>query len=275
MGLFTGCLLASDIDDTLMQNGEISGRNVEKIEYFLREGGRFSLATGRSIGAVIPILEKVGHLSASVLTNGSMIYDFENQDILYQAFLNKEDIDITRKVLDMGLEVGIEVHSGFDVLTLARTCETDDHQAYESLPTCLIEFEEAAKRPWNKVLYMFQRESDRFAVKTMIQQEKPGCKFCDTSVMIDRRRRVYYEQFPQGISKATTLRKLCSLLSVEKGKFFAIGDFDNDLEMLQLADISAAPLNACEKVKQIVNFVAGPCKDGAVADFIDYLSRKE
>ena len=34
MGIFDGCLLASDIDGTLLLNGEIPKINLEKIDWF-------------------------------------------------------------------------------------------------------------------------------------------------------------------------------------------------------------------------------------------------
>ena len=53
MGLFDGCLLACDIDGTLLINDFMPQQNIEKIKYFVSEGGKFSLATGRTAGAVI------------------------------------------------------------------------------------------------------------------------------------------------------------------------------------------------------------------------------
>ena len=41
MGIFDGCLLASDIDGTLQENGYINPKNIEKIKYFVQEGGKF------------------------------------------------------------------------------------------------------------------------------------------------------------------------------------------------------------------------------------------
>ena len=40
MGIFDGCLLACDIDDTLVKNGYINPKNIEKIHYFISEGGK-------------------------------------------------------------------------------------------------------------------------------------------------------------------------------------------------------------------------------------------
>ena len=81
MGLFSDCLFGCDIDGTLLVNGIINPRNIEKIEYFISEGGYFSLCTGRTVGAVSPVLEKIKNISPSVVANGCMIYDFETQDV--------------------------------------------------------------------------------------------------------------------------------------------------------------------------------------------------
>lgn len=49
-----------------------------------------------------------------------MIYDYENKRVLNELFIDKSDYYIVKKVMDMGLDVGIEVHSGDRVLTLAE-----------------------------------------------------------------------------------------------------------------------------------------------------------
>ena len=56
-----------------------------------------------------------------------------------------------------------------------------------------------------------------------------------------------------------------------KGKTFAIGDYYNDIYMLKAADISACPSESPEDIKESVDFVGCACRDGAVADFIEYL----
>ena len=73
MGIFDGCLLACDIDGTLMINGYINPKNVEKIEYFMSEGGKFSISTGRSVCAIGDVLRQVKRISPSIVANGCMI----------------------------------------------------------------------------------------------------------------------------------------------------------------------------------------------------------
>ncbi len=273
MGIFSGCLFACDIDGTLMSSGKINPRNIEKIEFFMNEGGYFSLSTGRTVGAVGPVLDKIKRVSPSVVANGCMIYDYENKKTLDELFLPENDYYIAKKVLDMGLNVGIEAHSGEKILTINETQETRDHQEYEWISGENVSFEEASKYRWNKVVFFFDNENDLSSVKEMIAKEKPLSAFSDTSAVIAGRKRKYYEQFPAGVSKASELDKLKNILKIEKGCYFAMGDYYNDLEMIKNADISAVPEDTPDDIKAYADYIAGSCEDGAVADFIEYLTK--
>lgn len=273
MGIFSGCLFACDIDGTLMSSGKINPRNIEKIEFFMNEGGYFSLSTGRTVGAVGPVLDKIKRVSPSVVANGCMIYDYENKKTLDELFLPENEYYIAKKVLDMGLNVGIEAHSGEKILTINETQETRDHQEYEWISGENVSFEEASKYRWNKVVYFFDNEKELALVKAMIAKEKAVSAFSDTSAVISGRKRKYYEQFPAGVSKASELVKLKNILKIEKGCYFAMGDYYNDLEMIKNADISAVPEGTPDDIKAYADYIAGSCEDGAVADFIEYLTK--
>ena len=175
----------------------------------------------------------------------------------------------------MGLDVGIEVHSGDRVLTLCRTAETDIHQKYEWLESTDISFTQAENYRWNKVVMLFSNIADRDAVKEMIAKQRTSSDFIDTSAVIAGKKRDYYEQFPKGVSKASALDRLCEILKVKKGCLFAMGDYYNDLEMIKKADISAVPFGTPDDIKQYADYETVRCEDGAVADFIDYLAKKK
>ena len=61
MGKFTGVLLASDFDNTLVYTEEalrtgvpvppLSEKNRAALKYFMAEGGRFAVSTGRALAA--------------------------------------------------------------------------------------------------------------------------------------------------------------------------------------------------------------------------------
>ncbi len=274
MGLFTGCLLASDIDGTLMASGYINPRNIKKIEYFMSEGGYFSLSTGRTAGAVSPVTEQLKRFSPSVVANGCMIYDFSNNSVLYEKVLPPSSLTIIKKVLEIGGDIGIEAHNGPIVLDIKSTDETLAHQEYEKLETIACSYEDAYKYSLNKLLFTFSNEQERTKYKEIIGNAPAGTVFLDTVAEIDGRKRYYYELLPKGVSKALALDKLTEILKIDKGSLFAIGDYYNDLEMIKKADIGAVTKDTPDDIKAYADFIAGSCEDGAVADFIDYLTEK-
>lgn len=272
MGIFEGCLLACDVDGTLVENGYINPKNIEKIEYFMSEGGFFSIATGRSVTAISSVTEKIKKFSPSVVANGSMIYDYVKGEIVYEDFLAREDYNIVKDVLESQLNVGIEVHTGDRIFTIRRTPQTDIHQVYERLETTEMSFEKACEYNWNKLLFTGDDLSDFEKLKE-ISKKYTNSDFVATAVCLKSGKQDYYEQLPKGVSKASAIIKLCDIFNIKKGCSYAIGDFYNDVEMLENADICAVPDGSPEEVKALADFVAVSCKDGAVADFIDYLTK--
>lgn len=272
MGLFDGCLLASDIDGTLQESGYINPKSVEKIKYFVAEGGKFCLCTGRSIGAIKGVLKEVGVTDYSVVANGSMIFDNNENKILYQEFLPDNDRLVAQKIYNSLPTVGIEIHSEGEVFTLRQTYETDCHQHYEDLPTDILDFNSLLDYNWNKALYALEKEAQYDELKRLTAGETQGCDFMTTTATIDDVKRFYFEQLPKGTTKFSTLEKLCAIAGIKKGGLFAIGDYYNDLEMIKNADVSAVTADTPDDIKQYAHFIAGSCRDGAVADFIDYLS---
>lgn len=275
MGIFDGCLLASDIDGTLLLSDYLPQKNIEKIEYFIREGGAFALATGRTAGAVSSVTSRIKNLSPSIVANGSVIYDFNNDFALYEQFVPQEDRYIVKKVLEGCGTVGIEIHSGKKVLVVNCNQETIDHEKYENLTAISLDYEAALSYNWNKVLYLFGDKDEAKAVKKIIDNCSHNSQFVDTTAIIDGRRRYYYEHVPKNISKATTLKVLCKKLNIKQGCCYAIGDYFNDLEMIKTADIGAALVDSPDEVKAVADTVVCQAKNGAVAEFIDYLTERK
>lgn len=275
MGIFDGCLLASDIDGTLLLSDYLPQKNIEKIEYFIREGGAFALATGRTAGAVSSVTSRIKNLSPSIVANGSVIYDFNNDVAIYEQFVPREDRYIVKKVLEGCSTVGIEIHSGKKVLVANCNQETIDHEKYENLTAISLDYEAALGYNWNKVLYLFSNKEEADTVKKIIADCRHNSQFVDTTAIIDGRRRYYYEHVPKNISKASTLKTLCEKLNIKTGCCYAIGDYFNDLEMIKTADIGAALVDSPKEVKAVADTVVCEAKNGAVAEFIDYLTERK
>lgn len=88
MGKFDGLLLVSDFDDTLYDSHHrVPERNLKALDYFRRQGGRFTVATGRAHRTFAPHVHLVPIDVPVVLSNGSALYDFHQGRRLVQTLL--------------------------------------------------------------------------------------------------------------------------------------------------------------------------------------------
>ena len=81
----------------------------------------------------------------------------------------------------------------------------------------------------------------------------------------------FLEMLPRGAQKGSGLVELAQIMGISVFQTVAIGDYYNDLEMLQQAGIAATVAAAPEDIKRICRLVVGECDNGAVADLIEYL----
>lgn len=73
---------------------------------------------------------------------------------------------------------------------------------------------------------------------------------------------------PQGISKATGLKEICTLIGCRMDEVVAVGDSMNDLSMIREAGLGVAMGNAQEAVKDAADAIAPSNNDHGVAEVI-------
>lgn len=78
---------------------------------------------------------------------------------------------------------------------------------------------------------------------------------------------------PEDVDKSTGLKELLRLMGF-RGLVAAIGDSEVDVEMLRVADFKAAPSNADEVVKEVVDYVSSREDGEGVIDILELLKRE-
>jgi Cof subfamily protein (haloacid dehalogenase superfamily) len=79
----------------------------------------------------------------------------------------------------------------------------------------------------------------------------------------------YIEVLPPGASKGRGVRMLLDDLGIEPEEMLAIGDGENDLEMLQMAGVGVAMGNGKTAVKAIADYVTSDNNHSGVAEAIE------
>ena len=116
-GKFEGYLLVADFDDTFCpeHGAPVPEENRRAAQYFMDEGGLFTIATGRDVRSYYSIREKFTVNAPLVLSNGAVIFDGESGESWYESFLPfscRSDLIAAR---DAFPGTGVEVHRGADV----------------------------------------------------------------------------------------------------------------------------------------------------------------
>lgn len=266
---FQNYLLITDLDGTFLgKGGRLVPRNLEALARFRAGGGLFTIATGRvhlNIRAAISSPETLCSFPA-VLSNGAYLYDFQTHRALHEQFLPAECaerlIRLSRERFpDVPFRVSTPNTLRIEALTgyLADDARNYDPGALEIMRPA----EHWRMDDWYKIVY--RGEEERVVkVHRLIETE-----FCgQLTATRSGRRAVEIQNF--GCSKASGIVSLGAEMSAEgtARRVIACGDFENDIEMLQAADIAVCPENALPQVKALCDHVLCACDEGLIADVI-------
>ena len=79
-------LLITDMDGTFLPASKIPGRaDLQAVERFQKAGGRFSIATGRSLQASQQYFDLLTVNSPIIMCNGGMVYDINEKKQYYDV----------------------------------------------------------------------------------------------------------------------------------------------------------------------------------------------
>lgn len=266
---FDGLLIVSDIDNTLMHGDFIPEENKTAIKYFTSNGGYFTIASGRNHVTAVNIANSVGANSPLICVNGGMIYDQIEGKKLHNIFITEKIEEYLSIINDEfpDLCFGYVNDDGYFFNSLEKFAENFDKNVVEDLTKKgIYKKGKPADFPKNiskAIIVDTEQNTDK------IKEFGNSKNFQDVSFV--KTAGSFLEVIPKNINKGVGVLNLANILGIDKKGILAIGDFDNDIEMLLQAHISAAPENAPQRIKDLVTTVVKPCEQGAVADFIKYI----
>jgi len=275
MGVFTGYLIASDIDGTFVgKSGEIS-KNAEAIKYFTENGGRFTFATGR----LISHLREKGFLelinAPACLSNGSVVYDYENEKAVSEEPLPYTFSEYIAAVRDYLFE-----GATFSAVMNIAASESDKEVAskenaepptpelvvitgcLEEIDRQIAESREIANARMLKIVVRHKAAEDAVSFRKAVK-ELPF--FSETHIS---------RSWPIGVefnsikgTKGAALKIIKQALP-DVHTAIGIGDYENDLTLLECADIGVAVEGAVPELLKIASFTVCAADDFAIACLI-------
>lgn len=266
MGIFTGVLIASDYDGTLMPSDKRVTEDVRKaIRYFISEGGYFTVCTGRTYQGFHAYLRDI--INAPVLlANGGMAYDYKNKEIFFHDGINCEGIDALRAIRDLFPELAIEMYAFDDTYAINLHDNSIRHFTSQNIPYKSVSDPGEAALPWSKVMLIGSNGSIKKAQEFLSENHRE-ISFLPTNFGA-------LEILKNGVNKGTALLKLADKLGVERCNIYAAGDGYNDVDMLRIAAAAFVPSNGDEESKACATYIVSSSEERAIADVIDILRKK-
>lgn len=266
MGKFSGYLLASDFDGTLADSqGRIPEPVRDKLRYYIAEGGLFTVCTGRTKQGFH--LYSPDIINAPVLVaNGIMAYDFAAEKTVFCDGIGREDAGIVTALQRAFPGLCIELYSAdFRSFAICPNDRTRRHFAFQFIEWTEISTVDEAAVPIVKIML-----SCGAAHGGEIQ------RWLDRNIGAYRLKYIpstgdYVEIIRSNTGKGIGLRKLASVLGALPDRVFAVGDGENDLEMLSAASRCFVPENGCAAARAAASHIVRSNDEGAVAHAIEMI----
>lgn len=267
-------LLALDMDGTTLMNDHytVSKRNQQAIKWAIAQGIEFVPATGRTITHLPKDILNLKNWRYAITSNGAFVYDRQQDKVIYSDFL---DIHLVLQMIRelKKLELFFEVY--INGTSFIEKHYLEHAQRYHITEQSQLFLREKC----NQIENIFD-----FLLKENIHVEKIFVPYIPDEIHPQVTQ--MFLQFPvaltssvdtnievnnQTANKGEALKYLAKQLQIIPDEIMAVGDSNNDYEMLEYAGISVAMGNGNEKVKKIAKFQTLSNEQDGVAHIIETL----
>jgi len=256
-------LLACDLDGTLMdETFTFTPRVKAAVAQAMDRGVAVTIATGRAYPSALSFARELGITLPLICTQGGLVKDPLTGHVLYQAIMS---LSLAREVIALSQQRGWHLTFYVDdqvYLTGFRGPRLFYDQMF-SLPLRVVsDFSVAIARPPDKFIIIAEPE-EADAIVPELREQFAG------RLRVVRSHRNFVEGNPLGASKGQALAHLAAWLGICQSQTAAVGDNDNDADMLAWAGLGMAMGNAHPDLKAIADVILPPVEQDGVAVAIE------
>ncbi|HEX9061303.1 MAG TPA: Cof-type HAD-IIB family hydrolase [Clostridia bacterium] len=260
---FKNKLLITDMDGTLLNSrSSISDGNKKALFHFVKNGGLFTVATGRDLERIRVFTDDLPVGLPAVLYNGAMIYDFKSSKVLWERMLPDIARDVVEKIMSEFPQVGVEVFKGSDIYVLRENQSVSDHMKRDSVTPIYTDLD-SIDMPWTKVIFAWEPEKLGLIDRYLKDLAFPVRHFYSQPDFIEI---LHIEA-----SKGHALKEIVKMSGLNDMHTIAVGDNMNDLDMIKFADTGIAVSNANEDLKAAARLCSVSNNQDAVAQVIKWI----
>jgi len=256
-------LVAVDIDGTLVDADLLVEPATRRaLQQCVKQGVRVTLATGRMFRSALPFAREVGICAPLITYNGALVKDPASGEIYHHRTV---PLHLARRVIGLCREMNLQLNVYLD-----DECYVEEYNGWSQIYEDIAGISTRAIGDLEKFLV---REPTKFIIAATPEELD---KYTDVlrerlarDLYLTRSRPIFVEIHHPAVSKAEGLRVLGEHYGIELAEMMAVGDADNDVEMLQAAGLGVAMGNAPAKVQKEADWVTASIQEGGLVTALE------
>ena len=283
-------IVAIDLDGTMLNSyGIVTENTKNEIKKVIENGTDVIIASGRPVDSIKTIAQEIGSKKYFIAGNGSIIYDIQNQEIIYEKFLSKE------KVLEI-IKICEENSISYNIYTENEILATSLKYNVLYYHKENLKKEESKKTKINLVknMYEYVKNADKEKFLKITICDKNSSIFhaiikklkdineidvLEVSHMSKKVIKQGTEEIPveyfyteitaDKVDKWYAVKFLMEKLELTQDEVMAIGDNLNDKKMIENAGMGIAMKGSTPEIKALAQYVTDANDQDGVAKVLE------
>jgi Cof subfamily protein (haloacid dehalogenase superfamily) len=263
-------LIALDMDATaLTPDKRLTRKTAETMERALSAGKQVVFSTGRNISIVKPYMAQVRGMRWAVTGSGAAANDVETGTRLFEKNIDAETIKWI-----IGASAGIDLMPILYIGDVSYCPDWAPERAEEFFVGAYAGMYRDYMTKCPDVFQMFMEDPKPVQKLNLVFTDRAEKDFVYDQIKLLPLKfttitELTMEINAPGVSKADGLRRLCGHLGVGMEECVAVGDAENDLELIRAAGLGVAMGNAESAVKAAAGAVVADCLHDGAAEAIE------
>lgn len=283
-------LIAIDLDGTLLNSyGMVSEKNKQALIEANKKGAEIVIASGRSTNSVKNIANDLGICNYIICGNGSLIYDLQHEEIIYDKFIDKKK---ALQIIEICEQNSIYYNIYTENMVIAKSLNNNVlfyHQENANKPDSkktkinLVQniYDYVDKLQNQNILKITISDNDNIIFNGIIRKLREIRDIDVLDVAHMSRKMIksgteevsleyyYTEITSKNVDKWYAIEYLIDKLNIIKEDIMTIGDNVNDKLMIENAGCGVVMGNSAPYIKEIADMVVADNNKDGVAEAVE------
>lgn len=283
-------LITVDLDGTLLNKyGEVSEYTKNIIKKVTDQGNLVVLASGRISESVLTIAKEIGANKYYISGNGSVLYDMQKKEIIYEKYLSKEKVlelielceknSIYYNIYTESSVIAKSLNYNVAFYNYENTKKSSDKKTEINIVDDVYNYIKTLNT--NKFLKMTICDENKIVFSSILRKVKdiPDIDVLEVSHMSKKKIKMgtkevsvgyyYTEVSSKNVDKWYAIEEIMKKENIAKEEVISFGDNNNDILMIKNAGLGIAMGHSNEQVKKVAKFVTQTNDEDGVAKALE------